>query len=109
MMKLLLDESIPRKLYSHFPASYEVSTVPQMGWAGTKNGKLLALAKGNGFQALITADRGLEYQQNIQDLAVSIITLTSHRTHISNLAPLIPKVVELLENNLSIGVYQIAE
>ena len=43
-MKLLLDECIDRKLTREFPG-YEVKTVPQMGWAGVKNGQLLALAE----------------------------------------------------------------
>ena len=32
-MRLLLDESVPRRLETAFPAAYEVRTVPQMGWA----------------------------------------------------------------------------
>ena len=108
-MKLLLDESIPRKLASQFPQPYQVSTVPQMGWAGTKNGKLLGLAKENGFHALITADKVMGYQQNISQLAIPIIVLTSHRTHISYLLPLVPQIVELLKTNLERRVYQIEE
>jgi hypothetical protein len=43
-MKLVLDECIDRKLTKEF-VGYEIKTVPQMGWAGTKNGKLLALVE----------------------------------------------------------------
>jgi hypothetical protein len=43
-MKLLLDECIDRKLAREF-VGCEVKTVPQMGWAGVKNGQLLALAE----------------------------------------------------------------
>ena len=42
-MKILLDECIDRRLAREF-VGYEVKTVPQMGWAGIKNGQLLALA-----------------------------------------------------------------
>jgi|GEM_PF-5232195 len=34
-MKLLLDECIDRRLIREF-VGYEVTTVPQMGWAGIK-------------------------------------------------------------------------
>ena len=41
-MKLLLDECIDRQFAREF-VGYEVKTVPQMGWAGVKNGQLLTL------------------------------------------------------------------
>ena len=59
-MKLLLDESAPRRLASLFPAWCEMCTVQRMGWAGVGNGDLLRLAAGHGFDALVTVDRGFE-------------------------------------------------
>ncbi|MGB3516276.1 MAG: DUF5615 family PIN-like protein [Elainellaceae cyanobacterium] len=56
-MKILLDECIDRKLAREFP-KHDVKTVPQMGWAGVKNGQLLALAKQE-FDVFITVDRNL--------------------------------------------------
>ena len=43
-MRLLLDESLPRKLKARL-APHEVRTVPEMGWAGKTNGVLLRLAE----------------------------------------------------------------
>ena len=57
-MKLLLDESVPRRLGSIFPDSIEARAVQQMGWAGSKNGDLLRMAAEDGFDAFITADQG---------------------------------------------------
>ena len=37
-MKLLLDESVPRRLASSFPEAFTLRTVQEMGWAGTGNG-----------------------------------------------------------------------
>ena len=51
-MRLLLDECVPARLRRAF-ASHEVSTVVLEGWAGVKNGRLLALAAQR-FDALIT-------------------------------------------------------
>ena len=42
-MRILLDESLPRPLARLLPG-HEVRTVAQMGWSGTRNGPLLALA-----------------------------------------------------------------
>ena len=108
-MKLLLDESIPRKLKSYFPDRFIVSTVPQMGWAGTKNGKLLALAADDNFSVLITSDRGMEYQQNLASLPITIIVLSAYRTRVADLSPLIPQVVELLNSDPELGVYRVAQ
>src|SRR6266487_2183213 len=43
-MNVLLDECLPRKLKDDLPG-HAVSTVLEMGWAGTKNGTLLRLAE----------------------------------------------------------------
>jgi len=56
-MKLLLDECIDRKFAREF-VDYEVKTVPQMGWAGIKNGQLLALAEVE-FDVLALLNQGM--------------------------------------------------
>ena len=38
-MRVLLDECLPRKLKRELQG-HHVSTVPEMGWAGVKNGAL---------------------------------------------------------------------
>tara|TARA_B110000263_G_C15165174_1_gene444235 strand:- start:474 stop:800 length:327 start_codon:yes stop_codon:yes gene_type:complete len=106
-MKLLLDESIPKRLAKSFPDSIQVSTVQENGWGGMKNGTLLRTAADGGFNALITADRGFEYQHNLKTLPLSIIILRSHRTRLLELVPLVPKVMELLEGRTEIGVYRV--
>ena len=67
-MKLLLDESVPRRLAAFFPTSFTLRTVQDMGWSGTGNGLLLSLATREGFDAMITVDRGIEHQQNVNAL-----------------------------------------
>ena len=76
-----------------------------MGWAGIKNGALLTRASKEGFDALITTDRNMEYQQNPDTLPVTIIVLISYRTRVQDLEPLIPKVVFMLNTRPEIGVY----
>jgi len=108
MTKLLLDESIPIRLAHHFPSHFQVATVHAMGWLGTKNGDLLRLAVKEGFQVLVTADRGIEHQQNLAELPCAIVVLRAHRTTLSDLVPLVPKVVELVEGDLSHGIHHVA-
>jgi hypothetical protein len=62
-LKLLLDECVDRRFAGELPA-HDVKTVPQMGWAGIKNGVLLTLAEAE-FDVFITVDRNLSFQQNL--------------------------------------------
>ena len=54
-MNILLDECVDRRLARDL-VGHLVSTVPKMGWAGIKNGVLLALAEKE-FEAFVTVDR----------------------------------------------------
>ena len=72
-MRLLHDECVPARLRISLP-SHQVSTVVQEGWSGVKNGKLLALAA-TGFDAFITVDKNLSYQQNTSNLPVAVLVL----------------------------------
>jgi hypothetical protein len=56
---LILDECIDRRLAKKF-IGYQIKTLPQMGWAGTKNGKLLGLIEKE-FDVFITVDRNLSF------------------------------------------------
>ena len=94
-MKLLLDESIPRQLRAHFPTAFNVRTVRQMGWAGSENGRLLELAADRGFDALITADQGIEYQHNLDELPIAVVVMIARRTRLQELRSLVPQVVQL--------------
>ena len=67
-MKFLLDESVPRQLGTSFPPTFEIRTVPDMGWAETENGELIQRAAESGFDALVTADTIIEHQQNPKTL-----------------------------------------
>ena len=106
-MKLLLDESAPRRLTSSFPASYDVRTVQQMGWAGVGNGDLLRLAADRGFDALVTVDRGFEHEQNRDELPVPIVIMIAARNRLRELRPLVPGVVAILSGDLQRRIYHV--
>jgi hypothetical protein len=94
-MKLLLDECIDRKLAREF-VDYEIKTVPQMGWAGVKNGQLLALAEAE-FDVFITVDRNLSFQQNLSQFNISVVVLHAPSNRLADLKPLAPKVLAVLD------------
>ena len=93
-MRILLDESLPRDLIAQLPG-HEVATVRSAGWSGVKNGKLLALAASR-FDVFVTADRNLEYQQNLATLPIAVVVLAVRGTRIEAILPLVPELLVLL-------------
>jgi hypothetical protein len=93
-MKLLLDECIDRRFTKEF-VGYEVKTVPQMGWAGVKNGQLLALAEAE-FDVFITVDRNLSFQQNLPQFNIAVIVLQAPSNRLADLKPLALEVLAIL-------------
>ena len=93
-MRLLLDESVPAKLRRALP-DHEVRTVVEMGWSGVKNGKLLALAADQ-FEAFITVDKNLPYQQNLAALPLAVVVLDSRSSELHALVRLMPNVEKAL-------------
>ena len=72
-MRLLLDESVPAKLKRALP-SHSVRTVVEMGWSGVTKGELLSLAAVD-FEAFVTVDTNLPYQQNLSSLPIAVLIL----------------------------------
>lgn len=61
-------------------------TVPQMGWAGVKNGELMRLAETE-FDAFVTVDRNLSFQQNVSEFSISVIVLRAKSNRFVDLEP----------------------
>ena len=95
-MRLLLDECVPARLRKALP-SHEVSTVGLEGWSGIKNGKLLALAAA-GFDALVTVDKNLPYQQNMTTLPIAVLVLDAKSNELPYLLPLLPALEAVLKS-----------
>jgi len=93
-MKVLLDECLPKKLKREVQADI-VRTVPEMGWAGTKNGDPLRLVEQE-FDVFLTNDQNLEYQQNLKRFDLAIIVLMAPTNDIEDLKPLMPAVNEAI-------------
>jgi hypothetical protein len=66
-MRILFDHGTPAPLRRALTA-HTVSTAYEMGWAELDNGALLAAAERD-FDALVTTDRNLRYQQNLSDVS----------------------------------------
>src|SRR5438132_827548 len=94
-MRILLDECVPRPLRNELAGHY-VRTVRQMGWTGIQNGDLLRLAE-EAFDVFLTVDRNLEYQQNLRSTKIAVVVLVAKSNSYQDLQPLMPSVVQSLQ------------
>jgi len=94
-VRVLLDEQLPRQLVPHL-LPHDVRTVQQERWAGLKNGELLKRAKAAGFEALLTADQSLEFQQNLVNSGLSVVVIIAVTNALEDLIPVVPMVLAAL-------------
>jgi predicted nuclease of predicted toxin-antitoxin system len=93
-VKILLDECLDRRLARDL-SGFEVKTVPQMGWAGVKNGDLMTLAEAE-FDVFITVDRNLSFQQNLPKFDIAVLVIRSKSNRLEDLQPSVPKIIKIL-------------
>ncbi|MEW6496715.1 MAG: DUF5615 family PIN-like protein, partial [Cyanobacteriota bacterium] len=99
-MFILLDENLlSKKLKKPFlDVGHTVQNVEDLGWRGTKDRELLALANVFPFDVFITSDKNLPYQQNLQNLVLRVVVLNASSTRPDHLLPLITQIIPLLQS-----------
>ncbi|HEX7414957.1 MAG TPA: DUF5615 family PIN-like protein [Bacteroidia bacterium] len=107
-MKLLLDENLPKRLKQDF-TEHEVFTVRDKLWNGKKNGELLTLMMADNFDALLTFDKNLQFQQNLKKYALPVLVLNAEDNSYLTLSKLVPKIKEILNTHLPAGTTEIKE
>ena len=75
-MKVLLDACVPRPLRRFLP-DHTVRTAQEMGWSQLKNGALLREVEPQ-FDALISTDQNLKYQQNLAGRKLALLVLPTN-------------------------------
>ena len=93
-MRILLDENLDWRLARSLPG-HEVESEQKNGWAGIKNGELLARAEQT-FAVFVTMDGNIEFQQNYSRLRLSIVALRARSNRLGDTEPLMPKLLALL-------------
>ena len=94
-MRRLLDEGVDRRLAGDI-LGHEVATVFELGWAGVHNGELLARASGR-FDAFITVDRNVAFQQRVDALLFGVVVLQARSNRLADLKPLVPALLKALQ------------
>ena len=77
-MKFLLDECVPWPVYKIL-TGHVCEPVQRRGWAGLKNDDLLRLAEAADFDAFLTSDQGIQYQQNLTGFRIAILQLSTNK------------------------------
>jgi predicted nuclease of predicted toxin-antitoxin system len=75
-MRVLLDACVPRPLRKFLP-DHSAQTAQEMGWGQLKNGALIKEAESQ-FDAFVTSDQNLKYQQNITGRKLAILVLPTN-------------------------------
>ena len=88
-MKLLLDECVEHRLAKNI-SGHETNSVNRRGWNGSKNSELLTLAASE-FDVLVTTDRNLAFQQNVEQFEISVVVLEARSNRLAELQQLVPE------------------
>jgi len=88
----LLDENLPRQLTKYFSPALDVTSIPDLGWQSKKNGELLTAMASEGTGFLITADRNLRFQQNLEQYPVVVVLVRSHNSRLSDMRAFVPRI-----------------
>ena len=94
-MKILFDQNVPRPL-ARFLTKHNVITSPELGWQELRNGELLKAAEEQGFDVLVTADRNLSYQQNLDERRLPIVVLPSGQWPLLQIR--LPEIVQAVDD-----------
>lgn len=91
-----MDENLPRPLVKHFSDNLEVVSVHDMGWAEKKNGDLIRSMLEEGLEYLMTADKNLQNQQNLEKYPVKLIVIQTYDNRYKTLV----QYVDLIERTI---------
>jgi hypothetical protein len=77
-MRVLFDQGTPAPLKALL-IKHNVATLADLGWSELQNGELLRQAEEAGFEAFVTTDQNLKYQQNLpgRKLAIAVLMAAS--------------------------------
>jgi predicted nuclease of predicted toxin-antitoxin system len=84
---ILFDENLPRQLRRDL-AEFTIRTVQEEGWGSFKNGQLLRRAE-TMFEVLVTADRRMQFQQNLASFSIGVVVIVTPRLRLQTLRTVI--------------------
>lgn len=103
-MKILFDHNVSRR-FRKYLVGHNVMTTREMGWEELANGELLAAAARAGFEVILTIDKKLEHEQNLEHLPLPVIVLDSPSNALPALVPFAAVLLELLNTSCDRALY----
>lgn len=94
-MRIIVDECLPRRLCKLF-TGHDAVPVQKAGYGGFKDKALLERIEGE-FDAFVTIDGNLIYQQNFTDRRIGVVVLRAVTNTFEDVKPLLPRVLEALK------------
>jgi len=94
-VRVLLDENLPVALAAEL-SGHLVEKVIDLGWSGVTNGELLRRA-GERFNALVTMDKNLEFQQPLLKQPFGVVVVRAPSNRMRHLLPLVPEILTALD------------
>ncbi len=73
-MRILFDNGTPRGL-ARFLSGHAVEEARARGWEELANGELIEAAEQVGFEVLLTTDKNIRYQQNLNARKIALVVL----------------------------------
>lgn len=96
-MKLLLDEQIDVRM-KPLLREFKVYTLHDFDWLGLQNGALREQVNQNGFDALVSADKNMPFQQNLSKVNFALVLLDTPSLLFANQIQFVPKLTEFFRN-----------
>ena len=97
-MRILLDHCVHKGLRTLL-VGHEVKLAIEMGWEKVENGRLLSLAAAEKFELVVTVDRKMRPEQNLEKLPVSVLELADTDTRIDSLRHFAPHLSAAVEHS----------
>lgn len=93
-MRVLLDSNLPRSFAALLPG-HRVETTHQRRWSDLDDGPLLDAAE-EAFDAFLTMDQNLRFQQNLAGRRIRIVVIRAPSNRLTALVPAAPGVLAAL-------------
>jgi hypothetical protein len=76
-LKVLFDQNLPRPLQRYLTA-HDVKRADELGWSELTNGDLLRSAEDAGFEAVLSGEKKLQYEQNIAGRQIAVVCMSDN-------------------------------
>lgn len=96
MKRVLLDENLDWRLKRYFSEKFEVVTIPDLGWQSKKNGELLAAMVDERFDFLVTSDKNLRFQQNLNSFKLQVVVVLAFDNRLSAISNRIAEIEQAM-------------